>query len=56
VASAIWYGALVWLGRWAGTNLDLLGRLLDRVQGGLGIVAAVVVALACVWWWRSRHE
>jgi membrane protein DedA with SNARE-associated domain len=55
-ASAIWYGALVWLGRWAGQNLDLLGRLLARLQSTLGVAALVVVALVAMWWWRSRHE
>ncbi|MEQ1857172.1 MAG: DedA family protein [Longimicrobiales bacterium] len=55
LASALWYGALVWLGAWAGDNLDLLGRLLERVQGALGMVALVVAGLAGVWWWRSRH-
>lgn len=55
VASAIWYGALVWLGIWAGENLDLLGRLLERLQGVLGAVALVVALAAFAWWWRSRH-
>lgn len=54
-ASAIWYGALVWLGRWAGQNLDLLGRLLGRLQGVLGAVALLVALAALAWWWRSRH-
>ena len=55
LASAIWYGALVFLGIWTGENLDLLGRLLGRVQGVLGGLAAVLVVLASAWWWRSRH-
>lgn len=55
IASAIWYGALVSLGAWAGQNLDLLGRLLGRVQGTLGVVAGVVLALAAAWWWGSRR-
>ena len=55
LASAIWYGALVLLGRWAGENLDVLGRLLGRVQSVLGALAVVLVALAATWWWRSRH-
>jgi membrane protein DedA with SNARE-associated domain len=55
LASAIWYGALIWLGAWAGANLDLLARLLGRVQGILGAVAVVTVLGVGVWWWRSRH-
>jgi len=54
-ASAIWYGALVWLGRWAGANIDLLARLLRGLQGTLGLVAVVVAALTAIWWWRSRR-
>jgi membrane protein DedA with SNARE-associated domain len=54
-ASAIWYGALVWLGMWAGENLELLGRLLGRLQGTLGVVAIVLAGIIGVWWWRSRH-
>ena len=55
LASAIWYAALIWLGIWAGDNLDLLGRLLGRVQGVLGVLAGVLVLLVAAWWWRSRH-
>jgi membrane protein DedA with SNARE-associated domain len=55
-ASAIWHGALVWLGMWAGANLDLLDRLLGRLQGTLGVLAILVAALAAAWWWRSRQE
>ncbi len=55
VASAIWHAALVGLGVWAGRNLTLLEGLLGRVQGVLGLLAAVLVLLIGVWWWRSRH-
>ena len=55
VASAIWHAALVGLGVWAGRNLSLLESLLGRVQGVLGLVAAVLIVLIGVWWWRSRH-
>lgn len=54
-ASAIWYGALVWLGAWAGENLPLLGSLLDRLNSALGLAALLVVGGAVLWWWRSRH-
>jgi membrane protein DedA with SNARE-associated domain len=55
LASAVWYGALVWLGIWAGENLELLRRSLGRVQGVLGVVALVSIVLTLVWWRRSRH-
>lgn len=55
VASAIWYGALVWIGVWAGHRLGLLRELLGRLNSVLGIAAVVVTLLVLVWWWRSRH-
>lgn len=55
LASAIWYAALIWLGVWAGENLDLLGRLLARVQGVLGVLAALLALVVAAWWWRSRR-
>lgn len=55
LASAIWYGALVWIGVWAGENLGLLGELLGRMNRVLGAVALVVTLVAFLWWWRSRH-
>ena len=55
VASAIWYGALVWLGVWAGRRLGLLDALLGRLNSVLGIAALVLTLAVLVWWWRSRH-
>jgi membrane protein DedA with SNARE-associated domain len=55
VASAIWYGALVWVGAWAGQRLGLLDALLGRLGSVLGIAAVVVTLAALGWWWRSRH-
>lgn len=55
VASAIWYGALVWLGVWAGNNLGLLADLLGNVNSVLGIVAVLVTLAALAWWWLSRR-
>ena len=55
VASAIWYGGLVWLGAWAGRRLSLLDDLLSRLNSTLGIAALLVTLAVLVWWWRSRH-
>lgn len=55
LASAIWYGALVWLGAWAGQNLDRLAALLSNVNDVLLALAVVVTLFVSVWWWRSRH-
>lgn len=56
LASAIWYGVLVWVGAAAGRNLDTIVRWLthtNRVLLGLALVATAAVA---VWWWRSRRS
>jgi undecaprenyl-diphosphatase len=54
VASAIWYGALVWLGASTGRNLEAILALLDRTNRLLLGGAVVVVVGVGVWWYRSR--
>jgi membrane protein DedA with SNARE-associated domain len=56
VASAIWYGGLVWLGLWAGQNLALLAGALGRVNRTLAIAAGGVALLALGWWWATRRD
>ena len=55
LASAIWYGALIWLGALAGQNLDRLRMLLANVNGVLLAAAVVAVAVVGVSWWRTTH-
>ena len=55
LASAIWYGVLIWLGALAGQNLDVLRALLGRVNGVLLVVAVAVAAPSALWGWRTRH-
>ena len=55
LASGIWYGALVALGRFAGDNLHLLDRVLGQANSVLVAVAAIVGLIAATWWWRSRR-
>jgi membrane protein DedA with SNARE-associated domain len=55
VASALWYGFIVYLGAFAGNNLDVILAQLDRVGNVLLAVATVVVAAIAHWWWRSRR-
>lgn len=55
VASAVWYGSLVWLGATAGRNLDAIVEFFDGISTGLLIVAGVLLAAFAYWWWRSRH-
>ncbi|HKJ03934.1 MAG TPA: DedA family protein [Longimicrobiales bacterium] len=56
LASAIWYGALVWAGTVAGHNLDRVLAVLGRVSGWLLIPAVLAGGAALVWWWRTRHH
>lgn len=56
LASAIWYGALVWLGTLAGHNLDKVFALVANVNHVLLAVALVVGGAIGVWWWRTRHH
>jgi membrane protein DedA with SNARE-associated domain len=55
VASAIWYGGLVWLGVFAGRNLQVLSSVLGRLNETLALVALVLVVVVGLWWWRTRH-
>ena len=56
IASGIWYGGLVWIGLWAGQNLDLLSRALGRVNTTLAIAAGLVIGALVLWWVSSRRE
>jgi membrane protein DedA with SNARE-associated domain len=56
VASAIWYGALVWLGSTAGSHLDEIKEWVDQANLVLLVIAAVVFCCAGLWWWRSRRH
>lgn len=55
VASAIWYFGLVRLGILLGDNLDLLTSALERLNRSLTVVAVLVVCVAGLWWYRTRH-
>ncbi len=54
LASAIWYGALVWIGAFAGRNVDHLLRTQTRLNWTLAGIAGVIVVLLAWWWFRSR--
>ncbi len=56
LASAIWYGTLVWLGTLAGHNLDKVFALVAGVNHVLLAVALVVGGGVGAWWWRTRHH
>lgn len=56
VASAVWYGLLVYLGAFAGRNLEAIAEIFNDVSGVLLWVAMGLVALVAVWWWNTRHH
>ena len=56
VASAVWYGALVWLGSVAGEHLEELKHLVDQTNLVLLGIASVVCGGVGIWWWRSRQH
>ncbi len=57
VASAIWYGAIAWLGFRFGQNLDELEKLIGNATRTSGMVAiAIVLVTAGFIWWRRRRR
>jgi membrane protein DedA with SNARE-associated domain len=54
-ASALWYGALVYLGAAAGRNWDAIVALFSRASTVLLAIAALLLAAVGAWWWRSRQ-
>ena len=56
LASGVWYGALVWVGAFAGRNIDQLLRMQTRVNWTLASIAGVIVVWLAWWWVRSRRS
>lgn len=56
IASAAWYGLLVYIGAAAGRNWQDIMRFFDRFSTILVAVAAVLVAAFLWWWWKSRKS
>ena len=54
LASAIWYGALVWLGTVAGRNLERIVGWVEDANLLLLIVAGALFAGIAWWWIRTR--
>lgn len=55
LASAIWYGMLVWLGATAGRNIETIWRWVQGTNRVLVVLAALLASGAFVWWYRTRH-
>ena len=56
LASAIWYGALVYLGNAAGANWRPLLESIDRVGTWLWVVTGILLAIAAYLWNRTRTD
>lgn len=56
IASAAWYGMLVWLGSQASRNWGAITGLFGQISGWLAAVAVTLGIAFGVWWWRSRHH
>jgi membrane protein DedA with SNARE-associated domain len=55
LASALWYGCLVYLGAQAGRNWPAIEVLLSRYSGLLLAIALPLLGVLLVWWVRSRR-
>ncbi|MBI4409005.1 MAG: DedA family protein [Gemmatimonadetes bacterium] len=56
LASAIWYGALVYVGTVAGRNWRAILAAFERVSDVLLWIALPLLGLLLLWWWRTRRH
>lgn len=56
IASGVWYGLLVYLGAFAGRNLEAILRIFEGVSDVLLWLAGALVMALGIWWWRTRHH
>ena len=56
LASAVYYGALTYLVGRLGTNLEVVVRMIGRVNSVLAIVAGVLVLVIVIWIVRRRRH
>lgn len=56
LASAVWYGVLLYVGMLASRNLPRLLGLVEQVNTGLLLGALAVALIVAFWWWRTRRS
>ena len=56
LASAMWYGLLIYLGTLARSHLDEILGLLNRLNSVLLILTLILGAALGALWWRTRHH
>jgi membrane protein DedA with SNARE-associated domain len=56
LASAVWYGLLVYLGAFAGRNWEEIMHFFGEFSTLLLAVAGGLIVALAVWWWRSRRH
>jgi len=56
LASAAWYGLIVYLGATAGENWEEIRATVESSGKWLAIAAAVLATGVGWWWWKSRRE
>lgn len=56
IASALWYGLLVYLGAVMGRNLSFIVDIFESINSVLLWVAIGLIAIVSYWWWRTRHH
>ena len=56
IASAAWYGALVYLGGVIGRNWHEIMTIMERASGWLMAIAALVIGAISWWWLKTRRD
>ncbi|HSH46898.1 MAG TPA: DedA family protein [Longimicrobiales bacterium] len=56
IASGLWYGLVVYLGAFAGRNLEAIIGVFENLSSVLLWAAVAAFLVAGIWWWRSRHH
>ena len=56
LASAVYYGALTYLVSRLGTDLDVVLRVVQRVNTGLAVIAGVLILVIGLWIMRRRRH